>query len=72
MCYADSASAVVTGTVTGTVYQFAHTTFVVDDEIRMPFRGQSSGLQSSYGLTGFVACLVNRAHYFEVLIDSNG
>jgi hypothetical protein len=43
--------------------------FEIDDEIRLPYKDPSSGLQLVYFLTGFTACYVGKAHHFAVIYD---
>lgn len=54
------------------VRHFANTEFQLEDDLRLPFKGPSSGLQSAYELTAFVFRLVDRAHYITCLKDVKG
>jgi hypothetical protein len=55
----------------GNVHKYAKKHFEIEDEIRMPLEGPSSGLQSVYSLTGFTARYVDKAHHFAVIYDKH-
>lgn len=52
--------------------KYRHTRFQVDDEVRVPLQGPSSGYQSAYDLVGFIAFFIERAHHVAVLYDAKG
>lgn len=51
---------------------FDNTDFCLDEEIRLPFQGPSSGIQSVYRLMGFTACCSHRQHHMAVIYDNKG
>ena len=51
------------------VHTYAKTDFEIENEIRLPYLGPASGLQSSYSLIGFTARYVDKAHHFAVIFD---
>lgn len=51
------------------LHRHARAGFKIDEEIRLPYLGPSSGLQSSYELIGFTARYVHKAHHFAVIYD---
>lgn len=52
--------------------EFEGIEFDIEDEIRIPFNGPSSGIQSSYELVGFTARLVHKAHHVAIIYDNKG
>ena len=54
------------------LHRYRGKNFNVDPEIRLPFKGSSSGLQSSYQITGFTAREINSAHHVAVIYDVKG
>lgn len=56
----------------GNVHEYAKTDFEIEKEIRLPYLGPASGLQSSYSLIGFTARYTDRAHHFAVIYDKKG
>lgn len=52
--------------------RYRNTKFVIDNEIRLPFEGPASGMQSSYELIGFTARYVDAAHHVAVIYDNKG
>ena len=55
-----------------TLQKYRHTKFNINDEIRLPLQGSSSGFQSSYELIGFTARIIDRGHHVAVILDEKG
>lgn len=56
----------------GDLSRYKRTTFQIEQEIRIPFQGPSSGYQSVYELTGFTARPLHRRHHVAVIYDTKG
>lgn len=52
--------------------KYSKTRFLLDDEIRLPLHGHSSGVQSSYALTAIAGRYINAAHYVAIIYDRKG
>jgi hypothetical protein len=72
-CEKGDAGVVFYGSFSETsLQQYDSTDFQIEDEIRLPFGGPSSGKQSSYELIGFTARIINRGHHVAIIYDDKG